>query len=113
MSNPRYDLFSEAINDLDLPTYIAEHDEDMDALVASIVDDHYPGLRKRLAKLIRQAYRAGVIDGLEDDARRVVGADGGLPRGDRTRLRRRLWNRAEDIREHANFPSSKPPHSDE
>lgn len=95
-----------SLDDLDLPTYISDEDADIDACLAALVDDRAPKLRQKVAELVRQAYRAGVVDGLEDDARRIIQKDKQASVEDRSRLARKMWEAAEEFRkEHRPFRS--------
>jgi hypothetical protein len=87
----------EQLEDLDLPTYISSEDEDIHEAMARAFDDQFPAFREKVATLIRHAYIAGVVDGIEHDARSLVArsdADDEVARS----VRRSLWERAEEYR---------------
>jgi len=87
----------EQLEDLDLPTYISSKDEDIHEAMARALDDQFPAFREKVASLVRHAYIAGVIDGIEDDARSLVAkSDADYEVGQS--LRRVLWERAEEYR---------------
>ena len=86
------------LEDLDLPTYISAEDEDIHEAMARVLDDEFPEFREKVASLVRHAFIAGVVDGLENDARSIVGeaeVDDETIRS----LRRELWERAREYQQ--------------
>ena len=84
---------------LEIPEYLAPNDDEMNRLLAAILDGADPEFRERLAGLIRAAYLAGAQDALEEDARQIVRELGTVGKQATSTLGRRFWNRAQTYRE--------------
>ena len=82
-------------SEFDLPTFLSPGDDEMDTLLASLIDGGAPEFRDKLAGLIAAAYRAGAADSLQEDARQITQELGDIGDEETSLLCRRLWERGE------------------